>query len=352
MQPLPMRTSTGSAPSTIAVLGDVNVDLVLDVQSLPEAGGDAVARGQLLQLGGSAANTAVVLARLGHPVRLAGRIGSDSNGTLAQATLRDEGICVDHLSIDPVEPTSVNVVAVTPDGERTMYAYRGANARLAPEHLRPDLLSGARALHLSGYALLSDPQRSAARAAVRSAKESATPITLDVPVAGATQARDATWQLLGDLDLLVVGEPELLALTGCSAAEPAMGMIAAETTAVVVVKAGARGGRWYEQADASPVQVDGLDVAVVDTTGAGDAFMAGLVHALAVGLDPLAGLVLANTLGGLAATTRGAGPSLPSPRAVRRVLRSAWNGSAAMAEAARRAEASVRSEDGDRLPEC
>lgn len=93
-------------------------------------------------------------------------------------------------------------------------------------------------------------------------------------------------------------------------------------------------------------QVPALRVEAVDTTGAGDAFAAGLIHALAHHLDDHAALVLANTLGALATTRIGAGTALPHCAEITEALRSGWNENPTLAAAAQRAGASLDCSQG------
>lgn len=331
-----MRSPATSAP--IAVVGDLNVDLLLTVPAVPGPGGDAIASAQRTLLGGSSTNTAVALARLGRRVRLVARHGADPQGDYACSVLAAEGIATDRLRIDPREPTATNVVVITPDGERTMYAYRGANARLSPADLEPSLLSGAAALHLSGYLLLTADGQAAVRSLVDSACSAGVPVALDIPVAPAEQAAEHILGLLPRIDLLVVGEAEARTLTGRPDTALAVHDLTRRTRGRVAVKGGAQGSTLYQGSSAT--HVPACPVVVVDTTGAGDAFAAGLLHALfGAGLDDRKALVLANTLGALATTRTGAGQQLPKREEIVYALRSRWTGPSA--DAARAALSTV-----------
>lgn len=331
--------AASAASPIIALLGDINVDVLLDVPALPRLGGDALARGQQMMLGGSATNTAVLLSRLGNVARFAGRVGTDPLADLALRSLGREQVDLTHVGIDPVEPTSMNIVVITPDGERTMIAYRGANARFAPEHLDSTFVSGAAVLHLSGYALLAPSQRAAAWAAITQAEKLGVPITLDIPVAGAEYAREETLRLLPRLRLVVVGETEACLLTGLVDIDAAIGELIGLSDAAIALKQGPLGSRLIHAG--SSTQVPALRVEALDTTGAGDAFAAGLIHALAHDLDDHAALVLANSLGALATTRIGAGTALPQCAEITAALRSGWSGNPALATAAQRAVASL-----------
>jgi ribokinase len=228
--PAPTVGATPDAgPALVALLGDLNIDQTLTVPAIPAPGGDAVASSQQTQVGGSATNTAIAVRRLGLRARLIARVGDDPLAAAARRALLAEGVDLGQVSVDPVEPTATNVVLVTPDGERTMYAYRGANAALAPEHVPPTALDGVRALHLSGYALLAGPQRYAAERAAAEAVRRRIPVTLDVPVAAAERAGAAILAMLPAVAVTMVGEPEARTLTGRSDTAGAIADLAART---------------------------------------------------------------------------------------------------------------------------
>ena len=147
---------------SILLLGDINVDVLMDVPVYPPPGGEAVTERLITRLGGSAANTAVVLSRLGLEARMLGRVGSDPWGQLALAALAEAGVGLELVQQDEAVATGLMFTAVTPDGERTMFGQRGANPLTDPSAISPDILGGADLLYLSGYALLEVPQREAA----------------------------------------------------------------------------------------------------------------------------------------------------------------------------------------------
>lgn len=169
-----------AAPVQVMLLGDLNIDLGLDMQSFPGPGGDGVAHRQRVGFGGSAANTAVVLQKLGVPTAMLSSIGQDAWGDAALAGLAAIGVDTSHIRRTPDDSTSLNVIAVTPDGERTMLAYRGASRGFGRDMLPVAALQSARHLHISGYALLEEPQRGAAIEAAALAGAAGVSISLDV----------------------------------------------------------------------------------------------------------------------------------------------------------------------------
>lgn len=293
----------------VVLLGDLNIDLHLDIPSYPAAGGDGVASRQRMGFGGSAANTAVMLSRLGIRPAMIACVGDDEWGAQAIAGLVAEGVDAALVRRSAAEPTSLNVITVTPDGERTMFAYRGASAELDPDAVPAGLL-GAAHLHVSGYALLADPQRSAALTAAEYARRAGMSVSLDVPVDPVAAVPDVLLGFLAAVDAVVIGAGEARRLTGESDDERAAHAIARRGPSTVALTAGATGSLLRTEDGFVRAPVPG--VRVRDTTGAGDSFCAGLVYALVRRpRDAMRMATLANACGAAAVGVPGAGAGLP-----------------------------------------
>lgn len=299
--------------TAIALLGDINIDLALEIPVFPQEGGEAIASRQTTALGGSATNTAISLARLGYDARLIGRVGDDAWGRQALADLAQSGVDTRWITSDAVEPTQLNIVTVSDGGERTMFAYRGANALLGPGDVVDDLFDGVALLHLSGYALLQSPQTDAALRAVDLAMERQIPVTLDIPAGVVPQIAHRVLQLLPRLDTIMLGEADLIEL-GVTRPSALLGLGVRH----VALKRGAAGSSLH--AGDSVADASGFNVAVVDTTGAGDAFAAGQIYARLEGLSGPASCLLANALGAAAVQYRGAGLAMPGWADIERLL--------------------------------
>ena len=187
---------------SILVLGDINIDVLMGVPTYPPRGGEALTERVDTRLGGSAANAAVVLSRLGLEARMLARVGGDAWGQVALASLADAGVGLELVQHDSIETTGLMFTVVTPDGERTMFGQRGANCNTDPAAITPDTFGGVGHLYLSGYALLELPQREAALRAVELATERNLPISLDTAYLPALDAPQALRQLLPYLDSL------------------------------------------------------------------------------------------------------------------------------------------------------
>jgi sugar/nucleoside kinase (ribokinase family) len=314
------------AGGRVVCVGDVMLDISAALPGPLILGSDTPAPVSFCH-GGSAANTAAWLASVGVPCVFAGRVGADAFGSDAVAALRAHGVTA-RVSVDADSATGVCLVLVDPGGERTMVPSAGANATLSASDLGPDLLSAEDHLHLSGYTLLNPGSRPAALFALRLASSVGASVSVDAASAGPIRAvgaqRFLDWLEPGTL--LLANADELAALTGAPAQAPGGGAWedradqdaggADEDTAIaalvaqqlsVVLKRGSQGsvlatsaGCWRSAAELAEV---------LDTTGAGDAFAAGLLAALWTGAELPAALGRANQLGAAAVRTRGGRPS-------------------------------------------
>ena len=283
----------------VTVVGDVGLDVVAQVRGEIVPGQDTRA-GVLVTPGGSGGNTAAWLAACGVPVSLLARVGDDEAGRTAAAELTAAGVDC-RFAVDSVLATCCVVVLVTPDGNRTMLADRGANkAFSAADVVLGDPLEPRQHLHLSGYVLLDDASRPAGLHALAAAKAAGWTTSVDpqaarhIETVGGSVFR--SW--LADVDLLLPNDGELAAMGGAAAV--------LEIVNEVVVTHGEHGATWmsgsHRRSTAAPA------VHRSDSTGAGDAFNAGwLTHWLA-GDDPGAALAAGVRAGSAAAASVGARP--------------------------------------------
>jgi ribokinase len=223
--------------------------------------------------GGAGANVAVHLAQLGIPVLLAGCVGDDAPGAALVAELTTAGVRL-ALRTVPGVPTGTIVSLVEPDGQRSMLADRGANLELRPEDVPAPPPGGH--LHLSGYTLLDPGPRAAGLAALAAAVGAGCTVSVDPASAGPlTDYGVERW--LADTaaaTLLLPNADEARLLTGCSDVRDAARALAGRHEAVAV-SLGAEGALWCS--GNMLVHRPAHPTSVVDTTGAGDAFAAGLL---------------------------------------------------------------------------
>ncbi|MGY1684574.1 carbohydrate kinase family protein [Geodermatophilus sp. SYSU D00867] len=271
----------------VVVVGDLATDVVAVLSGEPAPGSDRPAairtRG-----GGAGANVAAHLAALGVPVTLAGCVGDDPAGAALLAELAAAGVGLAVRTV-PGAASGTIVSLVEPDGQRSMLADRGANLDLRPDDLPPPL-PGAH-LHLSGYTLLDERPRPAGLAALAAARAAGCTVSLD-PASTGPLAGYGVDRWLADtagVDLLLPNADEARLLSGCADVTDAARALAARHGAVAVTL-GRDGALWA--AGTAVLHRPARPARVVDTTGAGDAFTAGLLAVWLGGpdADPAAAL--------------------------------------------------------------
>jgi ribokinase len=304
-------------PHLIA-LGDINIDIIARFPSYPRLGGDALATAAEMHCGGSSANTAVILSQLGIDVGLIGRLGADPWGERALTCLRQAGVDVQGVQRDPSALTGMMYIVVTPDGERTMLGHRGANARTNPRELDRQYVQTAGWFHLSGYSLLQDPQRSAALVVAEWALQHGLQISLDPGVAVSQRAVEEMQALLPAVDWILPNLAEAQALTAETAPQACAARLRELGAGAVALKLGAEGclvmtgEGWF--------RLPAFVVPARDSTGAGDAFAAGLIGGLVGGLAWRPSALLGCALGALVTSRLGAGTAAPTRSEVRTFL--------------------------------
>lgn len=273
-----------SAPF-ITVVGSVNLDLVARAARLPAPGETVTGAVLARHPGGKGANQALAARRLGADVRLVARVGADAMAGEALALLRAEGVDLSACVADPSQPTGVALIAVSADGENQIVVAPGANAAFAPDLLTAPI-DGALICQLEL------PAQTMAKAVVLATG------FVCVNLAPALEVPDA---ILQRADLIVVNELEAAFY----------GPRLHEAAGRVAVTLGARGARLYRGAKLIG-EAKAPFVEVVDTTGAGDGFVAALTLALLEQRRPADALAFACAAGALATTRPGAQPSLPT----------------------------------------
>jgi sugar/nucleoside kinase (ribokinase family) len=254
------------------------VDVVLAPQRTLERGSDVPGRVSLVQ-GGSAANTARWLARLGAKVTLIGAVGRDPAGRALVDAVRSDGVIVRVSRVAGARTGRIGVL-VTPDGERSFVADRGAADRLAPDDLQASWFDRADALHVPAYSLLGEPLGEAGRRAIELARARLLLVSIDLAsiapllAGGRRTARTLIESVAPDLLFATAAEAE--ALLGRYAVD---GLL--DLAPVAVVKRGAAGATLLAREGEGRLR---FEVATThrhasDTTGAGDAFDAGFLVA-------------------------------------------------------------------------
>lgn len=250
------------------------------LMSADQAGPLAHASTLSLGIGGSESNMAIGLQRLGVQAVWCGRVGADSLGQLVAREIRAEGVDV-RVTIDRSAPTGLMIKERrTPGLQRVDYYRTGsAGSRFCPDDLDRELIRAAGLLHITGITpTLSEEAAAAVVEAIAAAKAANVPVSFDLNYRAklwpAEPAQEAYRDIIPLVDIVFAGsdEAEIAVGEAASAEELARGLSSLGPRQAVI-KLGADGalalidGRIYRQA--------AIPVAVVDTVGAGDAFVAG-----------------------------------------------------------------------------
>lgn len=270
--------------NSITVIGSVNLDLIASAPRLPVAGETVTDAVLDTHPGGKGANQALAARRMGAEVAMIGRVGSDSNAAQALALLRADGVNLDGVKVDEGVATGVAMIVVDADGENQIVVAPGANRMMTAE----DVQIGDEDALICQLEIPLEVVIEAGRQATGLFCLNAAPV------------RPLPDGLLERVDLLVVNEIEARQLG--DRIHTTGGLVA-----ITMGSAGAhlyRGGHRIGSAEPPPVEV-------VDTVGAGDAFVGAMVASLIAGYSEQQSLRRAAIAGALATTVRGAQPSLP-----------------------------------------
>lgn len=288
--------------------------------------------------GGAPANVAVAAARLGLSVGFIGKVGADSFGRDLRRVLTDNNVSTEGLFETEQAPTTMAVVSVSPEGERSFSFYRspGADTLLTKEEAAAALAGygpSARILHVGSLSLTDDPARSATMEALRRAKAAGMLVSYDPNYRAALwkSEKEAVRRMTEPMryaDILKVSEEELFLLTGSS--DPRMGSLELGSMGpkLVLITLGAKGA--FYRFGIHTGAVPGVSVTVADTNGAGDSFLgAALSRLIRRGDEPLKDLTpaaleeivaYANAAAAVTCTRPGAIPALPTEEEVQKVF--------------------------------
>lgn len=288
-----------------AVLGEVAVDLTLQVDALPGAGEFALARSRSRFAGGSAANVAVALSRLGQRVGFFGAVGDDEDGRFLRRAFELEDVDTTNLIEISGYKTPSCLVVVDRLGDRVILGFPRDPVATPVSRFDLEELRGARVIFIG-------PTHTGMAARLFAASQ-ARDATLAYAPGGLCHclAPGELQPVLDEADILFVSGPEATALTGVSNPEDAMAQLAGTGPALIVGTLGERGAlvvRGEERHRVPAVTVN----QVVDTTGAGDAFAAGFIAAYLRGLKPRRAMSVGCAVAASAIQQLGARVGLPS----------------------------------------
>lgn len=290
----------------ITVIGSLNMDIVIEADRPPKMGETISGKQAHFIPGGKGANQAVAAAKLGANTAMIGAVGSDGFGQELLRALQRARIETD--SVKTIEGTSTGIASILlAEGDNSIVVVAGANAYCTPEDIDQhlDKLQAADVVLLQ----LEIPLKTVEYAA-KKAKELGKRVILNP--APARVLPDSLYQLL---DVITPNQTELALLSGMEVTEEsvqiAMQALIGKGARQVVTTLGAEGAAFLDSSGHFG-RVSGHKVQVVDTTGAGDAFNAGLAYALGSGSQLKEAISFASKVAALAVTKLGAQDGMPT----------------------------------------
>ncbi|MFC7785581.1 aminoimidazole riboside kinase [Rossellomorea sp. GCM10028870] len=285
--------------------------------------------------GGAPANVAVGLARLGARSTFLGKVGADVLGRFLQETLQEYGVRTNQMLLTPDVRSGVVFVTNGEDGERSFdfYIDPSADRFLQVNDIDEEDFVSHKILHFGSISMISSPAKKATQHAVKVAKENGLLVSYDPNLRlglwdSEENARETIKSMLSEADVLKISEEELEFITGEREIEAGVAKLKSYNIPFLIITMGAEGSIVYV-GDARQY-VPAMKVKAVDTTGAGDAFVSGILYSLheykgnieSLSIEEAARMArFAAISGALAASTKGAMTALPTLEEVNHHLR-------------------------------
>lgn len=270
--------------------------LVRPVEEIPEGQGATLVEDIRMTAAGTAAGTALTLAKLGASVRTAGAIGTDPTGDLLIQLLRTAGIDTELLVRRRDTATSASVLPIRPNGDRPSLHLLGANITYGLDDIPWDAVAEASHLHLGG------PELIGADVAVRvlaHAKDHGVVTSVDLLAPGYLGTFDQIEPLLPYIDFLLPNDDQVLGFSEEEDLVTGARKFVAGGVGLVAVTRGGDGALLVTAEDTETIPA--FEVEVVDTTGCGDAFSAGFLRGVSLGRTPREAAVLGSAAAALVA---------------------------------------------------
>ena len=262
----------------VACVGVFIVDVLgRPVEDLPRGQDSRLLDEIRITVAGTAGGTSVDLARLGAEVVAVGAIGEDNLGDFMLGVLEEEGVATEHLARKPGVQTSATILPIHPNGNRPAWHVLGANATLEGDDMPWDELGSCDALHLGGLAALGALDGEPAARVARVARDAGVLTTADCLGVKRDDALEVVTPVLPYVDIFMPNELEATALTGEPDVAAAGRHLRTLGATCVIVKRGEHGCLIVDEDGERDLPA--FEAPVVDTTGCGDAFCAGVIVA-------------------------------------------------------------------------
>ena len=291
---------------TVTVLGAHILDVLgRPVETIPPGQGSVRLEEIRATAAGTAAGTGVDLAKLGARVLAVGALGDDLLGDIVIAAMARHGVDTAGLVRKKGAQTSATILPIRPNGDRPAFHVPGATRLFTRADVDLERIQNSRALLVGAPDALAGMTGEELADIAGAARSNGTLVAVDVLHPGRPRDLGRLAPLLAVTDWFIPNEDQILALTGREEPADAIKDVLALGTAAVAVTCGADGCLVAWQGSGAPVRLPALEVQVVDTTGCGDGFTAGLLTGLLAGATPEDAAWLGLACGALVATGLG-----------------------------------------------
>lgn len=287
-----------------AVVGSINMDLILNMKKVPEVGENLLGTTYGNASGGKGANQAIGLARLGAKVKMIGKVGNDANGEKLLANLKENNVDTSSVAVNGSQ-TGLAAILIDGEGKNRIVVYEGANAEINADEAKSNLTDID--LLLLQFETIEDVVIECVNKAVASG------ITM---VIDCGPAKDLCLEKMQGADIISPNESETFALTGImpdddeKSLEASKILMKRSKAKYVVLKLGSRGCSVYDGENFKIIP--SYPAKVVDTTAAGDCFTAAMALQYQLSGDIYAACDMGNKAGSFAVSKMGAQDSMPT----------------------------------------
>lgn len=289
----------------VVCLGLIVSDVIVKpVIKLPQRGKLELVSNIQLHTGGCALNTAFVLSKLGIKTGIIGRIGNDGFGEFILKKLKEMKIDTKNLIIDKINSTSTTAVLVSEDGERSFLHSTGANSNLSEKDIDFKLLSNYKILHIGGTFLMNKLEGKPLGRVLKKAKEMNIITSVDTCWDPEGKWYELIHPLLKFTDIILPSYDEAVMISRKKKPEDIADFFLNRGPKIVIIKMGDRG--CFIKNHNQSYTIPALKVKVVDTTGAGDAFVGGFLTGYLKGWGLKQSGIFANAVGALCVSSLGA----------------------------------------------
>jgi sugar/nucleoside kinase (ribokinase family) len=275
-----------STPPAVITIGLHIADILgRPVDAIPEGQGLALLDEIRMTIAGTAAATAMDLARLGTPVATVAVVGDDVLGRWLTGALADEGVDVSGIHVDSSVPTSATMLPIRPNGERPALHVIGANAKVDTSMIDWEAHAGAKHVHLGGSLLLEKIDGPPTAELLRVAHAKGMTTSLDIIGVPGQDYEHVFGEAYPHLDYLLINNDDAMLLSEQPNVESAIEWFLGRGVGTCAITVGGDGA--IVRTSGQPAtHIPAYDVEVVDTTGCGDAFSAGFIQAIVRGSNP------------------------------------------------------------------